>query len=395
MPVMKSNRLPALLLILATVHWAPRRSVGAPSAEDRVYVGTYTGAASKGVYAFDFDAATGRATSPELAAETPNPTFLTSHPNHRFLYAANEIGNFGGKKSGAVSAFAIDAASGHLKLLNQQPSGGDGPCHVSLDPSGRWALVANYGSGSVAVFPVRADGRLGEATAVVQHEGRSVNPRRQEGPHAHFITMDPAGRFALACDLGLDQVLVYRFDAGRGALAANDPPAARLKPGSGPRHLAFHPNGRFAYVISEMASTITAFRWQPGRGALAELPSVSTLPVGFAGQSTAAEIQVHPSGKFVYGSNRGDDSIAVFATDPRTAKLAFVERQSTLGRTPRYFGLDPTGRFLLACNQDSGNIVVFRVEGATGRLTPTGQTLTVGSPVCLQFVPMTNSSARR
>lgn len=351
-----------------------------------VYIGTYTGAKSKGIYAAQFDAATGRMSEPALAAETTHPTFLTIHPNQRFLYAANEIGNFAGKKSGAISAFSIDAATGKLTLLNQQSSGGGEPCHVVVDRTGRNALAANYGGGSIAVLPVKENGSLGEATAFVQHQGSSANKERQEAPHAHFITPDPANRFALTCDLGLDKVLVYRFDASQGTLAANDPPAATLTAGSGPRHLAFHPKGRWVYVINELSSTMTVFSYNARQGALKELQTISTLPDGFKGDSSTAEVQVHPSGKFVYGSNRGHDSIVVFAVDKKTGQLKLLQHQSTLGKTPRHFTLDPTGKWLIAENQDTDNIAVFSVEPNTGALTPTGQVLKAPSPVCLQFV---------
>ena len=354
----------------------------------RLYVGTYTGARSQGIYLMRFDPATGRLSAPELAAKTANPSFLAVHPNRRFLYAVGEMGNFRGKPVGAVSAFGIAANTGKLTLINEQPSGGAGPCHLTVDRTGKWLLVANYSSGSIAVLPIGEDGALGEPGAIVQHHGSSVDPQRQAGPHAHFITFDPSGRFVLTCDLGLDKVLVYRLDPAKGTLEPNDPPGASLKPGSGPRHLAFHPNGRLLFVISEMGSTLTAFSWDSRRGALKELETVSTLPAGFAGNSTCAEVQMHPSGKFLYASNRGQDSIAVFAVNARSGKLSLVEHQSTQGKTPRHFAIDPTGRWLLAENQDSDNIVVFRIDRQTGRLTPAGEEVRVGSPVCVLFLTM-------
>ena len=258
---------------------------------------------------------------------------------------------------------------------------------MAVDQSGKCLLVANYGNGSIAALPIQPDGALGEPGAIIQHHGSSVNPTRQAGPHAHFIIPDPANRFALTCDLGLDQVLVYRLDPAKPALVPNDPPFAPVKPGSGPRHLAFHPSGRFVFLISEIGSTLTAFAYDAKRGALQELQTVSTLPEAFAGKSSCAEVQVHPSGKFVYGSNRGHDSIAVFAFDASTGKLTYVEHQPTQGKIPRHFAFDPTGQWLLAENQDSDNIVVFRVDARTGRLSATGQTVSVGAPVCAIFVP--------
>ncbi len=366
-------------------------SHGAQPASDNQllgYIGTYTGAKSKGIYAFRLDAS-GAMSQPTLVAETPNPTFLAIHPNQRFLYAANEVDNFAGKKSGAVTAYAIDSKSGKLTLLNQQPSGGDGPCHLMVDSTGKNVLVANYGGGSVEALPLQSDGRLGEPTTFIQHQGASVNKQRQEGPHAHFITTDAGNRFALTCDLGLDRVLVYRFNAAKGALTPNDPPFVSLKAGSGPRHLAFHPRGRFAYVINEMVCTMTAFKYDPRRGELTELQTISTLPSDQAMRPSfsTAELEVHPSGKFLYGSNRGQDSIVVFAIDQRTGKLTHVENRATGGKTPRHFAIDPTGQYLLAENQDSDSIVMFRIDQQTGRLSPTGQIVEgVGAPVCIKFV---------
>jgi len=352
-----------------------------------VYIGTYTGAKSKGIYVSRFGPATGRLSSPELAVETTSPSFLALHPGERLLYAVGETANLGSKRTGAVSAFSLDAKTAKLTLLNRQSSGGGGPCHLAVDPTGKCLLVANYGSGSIAALPIQADGALGEPGAVIQHHGSSVNPQRQAGPHAHFITPDPDSRFALACDLGLDQVLVYRLDAAKSGLAPNDPPFAAVRPGAGPRHLAFHPSGRFVFVINEMGSTLTTFGYDAKRGALKELQTLSTLPEGFTGRSTCAEVAVHPSGKFVYGSNRGHDSIAGFAFDPMSGKLNCLEHQSTQGKNPRHFALDPTGQWLLAENQDSDSIVVFRIDAQTGRLQATGQSVSVGTPVCAVFVP--------
>ena len=352
-----------------------------------VYFGTYTGAKSKGIYVSRFDPATGRLTAPELAVATASPSFLALHPSQRFLYAAGETSLLEGKHVSGVAAFSLDAKTGRLTLLNRQSAGGQGPCHLAVDQSGKCLLVANYGNGAIAALPILADGTLGEPGTVIQHQGSSVNPARQSGPHAHFITTDPADRFALACDLGLDKVLVYRLDPAKATLVANDPPFASVKPGSGPRHLAFHPSGRFVFLISEMSSTLTAFAYDAKRGALKELQTISTLPETFTGERSGAEVQVHPSGKFVYGSNRGHDSIAVFGFDPRRGQLTCLQHQATQGKMPRHFALDPTGQWLLAENQESDSVVVFRVDATTGRLSPTGQTVSVGAPVCAVFVP--------
>lgn len=378
-------RVGLLTLVVLTSFLLPR---GALARGFLVYFGTYTGPKSQGIYVSRFDARTGQLSVPELAAETRNPSFLAVHPNRRQLYAVGEIGDFAGQRAGAVSAFAIEPRTGALTLLNQQSSGGQGPCHLSLDAKGKFLLVANYGGGSIASLPLRQDGSLAEAVTVIQHAGSSVNPQRQAGPHAHFITMDPANRFALACDLGLDKVLGYRLDVNSGKLIPNDPPFAVVAPGAGPRQLAFSRDGKFVFVLNELSSSLTAFAYAARRGTLTELQTLSTLPQGFSGNSSCAEVEMHPSGKFVYASNRGHDSIAVFAVEKATGRLTLVEHQPTQGKTPRHFAIDPTGRWLLAENQSSNNVVVFEIDKKTGKLRPTGQTVEVSSPVCAVFVPV-------
>lgn len=289
--------------------------------------------------------------------------------------------------SGAVSAFSIDRKTGKLTFLNQLATRGTDPCYISADRTGKYVLVANYGSGSVAVFPVIANGRLGEATAFVQHAGSSVNPLRQEGPHAHSINVSPDNRFALAADLGLDQLLVSRFDASNGTLAPNSPPFAKVLPGSGPRHFVFSPGGKFVYVVSEMGSTLTVFSYSSARGALRRLQTISTLPRSFKGESTGAEVQIAASGKFIYASNRGSNTIAVFAIDPKKGTLSPVEFVPTQGKTPRMFQIDPTGSYLFAANQDSNNVVIFRIDQSTGRLTPADEQIRLSQPVCVEFTP--------
>jgi 6-phosphogluconolactonase len=352
------------------------------------YVGTYTSKTnSKGIYAYRFDAEKGQLTPIGVAAESVDPSFLAIHPNGKYLYAVNEIGDFNGGTSGAVSAFSIDAKTGALKFLNQVPTRGAGPCHVSLDKNGTFVLVANYDGGSIVSFPVHDDGSLGTASGFVQHSGSGPNKERQEGPHAHWIGTSPDNRFALAVDLGLDQVLVYGFDSGKGIFTPMLSGFAKVKPGAGPRHLAFHPNGKFAYVLSEMESSVTVFSYQAKTGAFSSLQSVSALPADYSGPKEAAEIAVHPSGKFLYTSNRGHDSIAVFAIDEKKGTLKSLGQVLTGGKTPRHFAIDPTGAYLLAENQESNNIVIFHIDPATGSLTPTGQTVDVPSPVCLTFIP--------
>lgn len=343
------------------------------------YIGTYTRQSSKGIYAFRFDAASGKLTPLGLAAEIQNPSFVAIHPNQRFLYAVGET------NGGSVTSYSIDRQSGKLTKLNTVSAKGGGPCHVNLDSTGSSLAIANYGTGSVTMYPVQPDGSLGEASAFDQHEGSSVNPQRQKGPHAHSVDFSPDNRFLMSSDLGLDKVLIYRFDPKQSKITANDPPFARVKPGSGPRHFAFHPSAKFAYVINEIASTVTAFSYDAQRGALTELQTLSTLPQGFDGDNSTAEIEMHPSGKFLYGSNRGHNSIAVFAIDPQKGTLTLVENVSTQGGVPRNFALDPSGRYLFAANQDTDNIVLFRINGETGKLTPTGVSVEVDAPVCIRF----------
>jgi 6-phosphogluconolactonase len=379
------RRLLALLFSFVLLQLAGP-SIHAAGGKFFVYVGTYTGPKSKGIYLFSLDTANGIVTPMGLAGETENPSFVALHPGGRLLYAVSEVSGFNGERTGAVDSFSVDPATGKLALLNRVSSHGGGPCHLVVDKTGKNVLVANYGGGSVAVLPILEDGRLAEASSSVQHRGSSVNPARQKQPHAHSINLSPDNRFALVADLGLDQILIYRFDPAKGSLSASDPPFAKVAPGAGPRHFAFLPDGAFAYSINEMQSTVTAFSYDPTKGTLQEIQSVSALPQGFQGQSSTAEIQAHPSGKFLYGSNRGHDSIAVFSVDRKTGTLTPVEQVSSGGKTPRGFGVDPTGSFLIAVNQNSDNLVVFRIDPKSGRLTPTGQSFEVPSPVCVEFL---------
>jgi 6-phosphogluconolactonase len=375
--------LGAPLALLAAAAGQP-----APAGDLLVYFGTYTGKTSRGVYVSRLDRASGSLSAPGLAAETTNPSFLAVHPSRPFLYAVNEVGSFAGQKTGSVSAFAIDRASGLLALLNQQPSEGADPAHLVVDRDGRHVVVANYSGATVAVLPIEPDGRLRAPATVRRHEGSSVNRARQNEPHPHGIALDRANRFAYVTDLGLDKVLIYRFDASNGALDGGAGAFAAVRPGSGPRHIAIHPGGRFAYVINEMACTVTAFGVDRDGGALRELATVSTLPPGQAvarGYSTA-EIAVHPSGRFLYGSNRGHDTIAVFAIDASSGSLTLVEHEPTQGRTPRGFGIEPEGTHLIVGNQRSDSVVVMRIDAKTGALAPTGTSVTVGSPVSVEFV---------
>lgn len=351
-----------------------------------VFIGTYTrGTRSEGIYVHRFDPESGALTPVSVASGAENPSFLALHPGGRFLYAASEVESFGGRAQGAIYAYAVDARAGRLSFLNARGSVGRGPCHVSVDAAGRWLLAANYHGGSVCAMPIEPDGRLAPASDFVQHTGSSVNPERQDQAHAHSINLDPRNRFAYVPDLGQDKIVIYKPDFERGTLAANSPASVGLPPGSGPRHFAFAPNASRAYAINELASTITAFAWDAESGALDAFQTVSTLPAGFAGANTTADIHVHPSGRFVYGSNRGHDSVAAFAVDETDGRLTALGHQSTLGRTPRNFAVDPSGKFLLAANQDSDTIATFAIDEDSGKLAPTREVAEVPSPVCVLF----------
>jgi 6-phosphogluconolactonase len=358
-----------------------------------VYIGTYTRSApgephrAEGIYAYRLDSVTGALSFVGAARGLANPAFLALDPQRRFLYSVCEVEKPDSRPIGAVSAFAIDRLSGLLAPLNQQLTHGEGPCYVSVDSTGKWLLAANYRSGNATVFPIQADGSLGAAASVVQHQGSSIHPERQAGPHAHCVIPDPGNRYALVADLGLDRIMLYHFDTTHGMLTPNDPPWAASRPGAGPRHLTFHPNGRFFYSVNELDSTVIAWTYDATRGALQELQTLTTLPSDFAGVSYVAHVQVTPSGRFLYVSNRGHDSLAVFAIDESGA-LTPVAHAPTLGQWPRHFALDPTGKLLLAANQYSNTVVSFRVDPNTGLLTHTGAVTQVPAPVCVKFVEL-------
>jgi 6-phosphogluconolactonase len=388
-----------LSLTLATMLTATgvaRAQAQAPSTADAagvywVYVGTYTNSGgperSRGIYLMEFDTRSGELGTPRLVAESPDPSFLAIHPSREFLYAVNESGEILGRRDGGVSAFAIDQSRGTLTLLNQQLPAGSGPCHLVVDRQGQNVLVANYGSGSVGCLPIDRDGRLRPATTTIQHRGPVADPRRQGGPHAHSVNLDAANRYAVVADLGLDEVLIYAFDPSRGRLTPHQPPFTKVAPRSGPRHFAFHPDGRFGYVINEISKTVTAFAYDSDNGILTEIQTIPTVPADSGARGSTAEVQVHPSGKFLYGSNRGHDSIAIFAIDPTTGKLTSLGFEPTRGKTPRNFAIDPTGAFLFAENQDSNSIVVFRIDPQAGTLKATGQTAKISRPVCIKMMP--------
>jgi len=374
-------------------------AAAAPAAKKGKYiffVGTYTeeGSQSKGIYAYNYDADTGKVTPLGLAAETTNPSWVTISPNGRFLYAVNEVNSNlkGVSNSGGLSAFSIDRdkdghPTGKLTFLNELPTYGADPCYVTVDKTGKYALVANYTGGNLIAFRIRDDGNLDRQSALIWHAGHGANRQRQSSPHVHSVDLSPDNRFAYVDDLGIDSLLIYKFDDSKGTLSGNGPNSSKFDPGAGPRHFALHPSGKFAYVVSEMQGTVTAFSNNPTVGTLQRQQTVSTLPKDFKGEIEDAEIEVHPNGKFLYASNRGDgNSIAVFTIDAEKGTLTPVEYTSTQGKTPRSFEIDPTGRLLFAANQKSNNIVVFEIDQTTGRLTPTGQTLDVASPVCVKFL---------
>lgn len=348
-----------------------------------VYIGTYTQKASKGIYAFRMKSSTGELAPLGLVAETKNPSYVVLHPNGKFLFSVNEHGDDQG--SGRITAYLIDRGSGKLTELNSVLSRGAAPCHLSLDRTGKFLFVANYSSGNVASFAIASDGRLSGPISNIQHQGSGPNRQRQREPHAHSINISKNNRWAVAADLGIDQLLVYRLGAD-GSLSAATPPSTKLKPGAGPRHFAFHPSQKFAFAINELDSTLTSLRFDAAQGSLTTIETVSTLPNGFSGNNSTAEVVVHPNGRFVYGSNRGHHSIAIFRLDPKSGKLTPAGHVATEGRTPRNFNIDPSGQFLLAANQDSDSVVVFRIDRATGALTPTGQKLDVSMPVCVKFL---------
>jgi len=374
--------MPLRRLCLALLFSGATFAASLTASDYYVFFGTHRSGPGLGFSLGHFDSDTGALTTPKFLIEAREPAFFVIAADGRHLYTCNS------GDPGAVSAYAIDPPTGQLALLNQVPSGGRDPSYICLDHTGRFALVANYEAGNIAVIALTPDGRLGERTAFVQHSGHSVNPKRQAHAYAHSIIVDPTNRFVLTADLGLDRLFVYRFDAATGALAANDPPYATVPPGSGPRHVTFHPNGRWVYLISEMGCTVTGFNWDSATGSLAEFQSITTLPADFTGTNTCAEILVHPNGKFLYASNRGHDSLAVFAIDPANGHLTPIEYAPSRGHWPRNFTFDPTGRWIIATNHDSDNAVVFRVDAATGRLSPAGDPVTVPFPFCERLLPV-------
>jgi len=376
---------PAQLLAFITV------LLGAPSARSSewlVYFGTRLAESGAGISLARFDSETGNLSQPQRVFETPAPVFFAVSPDARRLYVCHGVDTFAGRPGSGVSAFAIDGMDGHLTLLNQQSTVGNGGSHVSLDRSGRVLLEANYRAGNVVAFPIEADGRIGVVGALMQHTGHSVHPQRQTAPHPHAIYADPTNQYALVPDLGVDRIFVYRLDPLTGGLAPRDPPGLAMPPGSGPRHLAWNPNGRYAYVVNELSNSVTVLAWDATRGVLTPRTTVPTLAAGFAGENTAAEIAVHPGGRFLYVSNRGaENSLTVFALDASGEHPTVVERVPSRGLWPRNFVIDPAGRWMIVSNHDSDNAVVFRIDQQTGRLSPVGEPVTLRVPFGIALVP--------
>lgn len=346
-----------------------------------VYVGTYSDA----IHGYRFDAATGKLDAMGAVGKVVNPSFLATDPNYRFLYAVSEVE---GKTDGGVSAFSIDRKNGSLKFLNSTSSAGVAPCHLAVDKTTKMLVVANYGSGGVSAFPLENNGRLGAMSSLMEAHGSSVDHARQEGPHAHEAVLSADNRFLYVPDLGLDQVRIYRLDASQAKLTTNDPASVKQNPGSGPRHMAFSPSGKFAYVLGELKSAVTVFSHDPSTGNLTPIQTIPTLPAGYSGENAPAEIEVDQAGKFVYASNRGHDSIAVFAIDEQSGRLKEVQIVPAQGKEPRGMQIDPTGRFLFVGNHKSNQFVVFRIDATTGKLTSSGQVIDVSTPVAFQFVPV-------
>jgi 6-phosphogluconolactonase len=355
----------------------------------RVFVGTYTGgdSISKGVYSCEFDAETGKLSDPVLAAELINPSFLAIHPSGKYLYAVNEVSEGPGRGNGAVTALTINA-DGTLTKINHQASEGGAPCHCNVDSTGTNLLIANYGGGNVAVYPISEDGSLKPVSCNIQHEGSSVDKSRQQAPHAHSINVSSDNKFAYAADLGLDKIMIYKLDVAAHTLSPAKQPAALVTPGGGPRHFSIHPSGKFAYTNNEITLVVTGFSRNQEDGSLKAIQEISTIPAGFEGRKSTAECLVHPSGKFLYVSNRGHETITAYTIDQESGLLTYVENEPTGGKEPRNFFIDPSGKWLLAENQNSDTVYVFSIDQQTGELKPTGDFVTVGRPVCIRMVKL-------
>jgi 6-phosphogluconolactonase len=363
-----------------------------------VYIGTYTEpilfgtgkilqGKGEGIYVYGMDSVSGTMELIKTITGITNPSYLAFDSSCSNLYVVNELKSYQGKPTGTVSAFSVDSKTGQLKFLNKKPTGGTDPCHLAVDKTGKYVLLANFMSGSVSVLPIQADGSLGDASDFKQHYGSSIDPDRQQGPHAHAVTLDESNRHAFVPDLGLDRILIYRFDIESGRLEPTEEPGIAVKPGAGPRHLTFHPSGQYAYLINELDSTIIVYKYDSRRGKLLDVQTISTLPQDRRGANTCADVHISPSGKFLYGSNRGHDSIVIYKIDQTTGRLHCIGHESTRGNTPRNFAIDPAGNFLLAANQDSDTVVTFLIDPQSGQLHPSGQITGVPTPVCVKIIP--------
>ncbi len=357
-----------------------------------VYIGTYTSGASQGIYVYRMNSNAENLKLVSVTRDVDNPSYLAIDHKNRYLFAVNELTEFQGEPGGAVSSFAIEQKTGNLDFINQQPSRGEAPCYIIVDQTDNYVLVANYMGGNVSVLPFDDSGRLGRATDVVQHEGSSVHPKRQQTAHAHSIVLSPDNRFAFVCDLGLDKIMVYRFNQQEGILHSHPTPWAKIKDGAGPRHFIFHPNGNYAYLINELNSTVIAFSYDKSEGRLKEAQTISSLPDDFDEKNLGADIHISPSGKFLFATNRGHDSIAAFLIDGNTGRLTYLYHEPTQGKIPRNFAIDPTGKFLLVANKESDNINVFKIDQDTGELTATSDTLKIPNPSCIKFIPFAAES---
>lgn len=355
-----------------------------------MFVGTYTrSGGSKGIYVYRMDGQSGSMTQVHVEEGISNPSFLAIHPNQKYLYAVAEVSESSGVPGGAIVSYAIDVSSGKLTRLNQQSTGGPGPCHVAIDATGKFAIVANYSGGSICVLPINEDGSLDSSSQFIQHRGGTkVNPQRQEKAHAHSVTISPDNRFAVVADLGMDQVRVYELDLNAGKLNYVESSSFTAAPGAGPRHFEFHPNGRYAYGINELGCTVTAYKYAAATGKLTEINTRSTLPKNWDGSNTTADVHVTSDGRFVYGSNRGHNTLAIFRIRETDGGIETAGEQSTGGKTPRNFAIHPEGKYLYAANQDSDSIIQFELNSATGDLVPVGREIRCPMPVCLKFMPL-------
>ena len=364
-----------LALVLLTCLAQTTLSFGQKSRfTDILYTGTYSTRGSKGIYVLQFDRKQGKLTELQTVSGGSNPSFVAVNPNRKFVYSINE------NRNGEVTSFQINPFNGFLTKINEQPSIG-GPAHVSVDPKGRFVYVSNYGGGTLSIYPLKKDGSLGVASGIIRHDGSGPNAQRQKEPHTHSAVPSLNGKFVYVSDLGIDKIMIYQVKDG--TLTPAESPYFKSTPGSGPRHFALHPSGKFAFSAEELTSTITSLRVDKSTGALTQMERVSMLPEGFTATSSAADIHVSPDGKFVYASNRGHDSLVIYAIDPATGKLTFVGHESTGGKVPRGFMMDSKGEYILAGNQNTDNIVVFKRDRSTGKLTRMGEQK-VPAPVCIQ-----------